>query len=87
MGCGQIVDGLDNGLRLMTRGQRARFVVDSRAAYGADGHPPAIPGGASLTFEVEMIDFYYQEDRERERKEREDREAAALLEDEEEEDD
>lgn len=36
-------------------GERAEIVCPADVAYGAKGSPPAVPGNARLTFEVELI--------------------------------
>lgn len=38
-------------------GGRARLVCPSHIAYGNQGRPPTIPGGATLTFEVELLEI------------------------------
>ena len=43
------------GLQLMKVGGKARLVCPSSIAYGAQGRPPVIPGGATLVFEVELL--------------------------------
>ena len=43
------------GLQHMRVGGRARLVCPSSIAYGDGGRPPKIPGGATLTFEVELL--------------------------------
>ena len=39
-------------------GERAQIVCPAEEAYGAKGSPPAIPGGARLTFEVELVGIH-----------------------------
>ena len=43
------------GVQRMKVGEKARLVCPSEIAYGDQGHPPAIPGGATLVFEVELL--------------------------------
>jgi len=39
----------------MKVGEKARLVCPSSIAYGDQGRPPTIPGGATLVFEVELV--------------------------------
>ncbi|HVE83749.1 MAG TPA: FKBP-type peptidyl-prolyl cis-trans isomerase [Myxococcales bacterium] len=45
------------GLQKMKVGGKARLVCPSSIAYGDRGMPPKIPGGATLVFEVELLDI------------------------------
>ncbi len=45
------------GLQKMKVGEKARLVCPSNIAYGDQGRPPTIPGGATLVFEVELVDI------------------------------
>jgi len=41
----------------MKVGGKARLVCPSDIAYGDKGHPPVIPGGATLIFEIELLEI------------------------------
>jgi len=43
------------GVQKMKVGGKSRLVCPSSIAYGDQGSPPAIPGGATLIFEVELL--------------------------------
>jgi FKBP-type peptidyl-prolyl cis-trans isomerase FkpA len=45
------------GLQKMKIGGKAKLVCPSSIAYGDQGRPPKIPGGATLVFQVELIDI------------------------------
>jgi FKBP-type peptidyl-prolyl cis-trans isomerase FkpA len=45
------------GLQKMRVGGRAQLVCPSDTAYGDSGRPPTIPGGATLTFEIDLIEI------------------------------
>jgi len=45
------------GVQKMKVGGKARLVCPSEIAYGDQGRPPAIPGGATLVFEVELLEI------------------------------
>ncbi|NWX42016.1 FKBP6 isomerase, partial [Steatornis caripensis] len=49
--------GLEIGLLTMKKGEAARFVFTPDYAYGRQGCPPLIPPNATVTFEVEVLDF------------------------------
>jgi FKBP-type peptidyl-prolyl cis-trans isomerase FkpA len=45
------------GLQKMKPGGKAKLVCPSSIAYGDSGRPPVIPGGATLVFEVELLEI------------------------------
>src|SRR5271157_1876927 len=44
------------GVQKMKVGGKARLVCPSDIAYGDNGRPPTIPGGATLIFEIELLE-------------------------------
>jgi FKBP-type peptidyl-prolyl cis-trans isomerase FkpA len=45
------------GLQKMKVGEKAQLTCPSEVAYGDQGHPPTIPGGATLVFDVELLEI------------------------------
>lgn len=45
------------GVQKMKVGGKATLVCPSSIAYGENGHPPVIPGGATLIFEIELLEI------------------------------
>ncbi len=43
------------GVQLMKVGGKGKLVCPSAIAYGDNGRPPVIPGGATLVFEIELL--------------------------------
>lgn len=58
VGADQVVKGIDRSVRQMLFGERARVSVTALYAYGDRGHPPTIPPGAALVFDVNLLDFW-----------------------------
>ena len=55
LGAGEVIEGWDKGFAGMKIGGRRKLTIPSSLAYGANGIPGAIPGGATLIFEVELL--------------------------------
>lgn len=53
----QVIPCWTEGLQKMKVGEKARLVCPSDTAYGDRGHPPQIPPGATLVFNVELLDI------------------------------
>jgi FKBP-type peptidyl-prolyl cis-trans isomerase FkpA len=54
----RVVPCWTEALQKMNKGEKAQVVCPSAMAYGDRGQPPVIPPGATLSFEVELLDFH-----------------------------
>ena len=57
VGMGNVIPGWDEGILLLNKGDKARFVIPSQLAYGEAGAGGVIPPGATLIFDVELMDI------------------------------
>ena len=57
IGTGQVIEGWDEGILLLNKGDKARFVIPSHLAYGEAGAGGVIPPNATLIFDVELMDI------------------------------
>lgn len=54
-GLNQVIKGWTEGVQLMVVGEATRFFIPAELAYGDKGAGGAIPGGATLIFDVELL--------------------------------
>ncbi|KAG2198153.1 hypothetical protein INT46_000590 [Mucor plumbeus] len=57
LGQGQVIQGWDQGLLNMCIGEKRKLVIPPSMGYGDRGAGGVIPGGATLVFEVELLDI------------------------------
>jgi len=55
VGVGEVIKGWDRGLAGAVEGATLRLTVPPAMGYGAGGAKPAIPGNATLVFDVEVV--------------------------------
>lgn len=56
VGCGEVIQGWDEGIVQMSKGERSKMTVPPQLAYGPDGFPGLIPGDSTIVFEVTLLD-------------------------------
>ncbi|CAG9558811.1 unnamed protein product [Danaus chrysippus] len=57
LGVGQVIKGWDQGLVDMCVGEKRKLVIPASLGYGDRGAGNVIPGGATLFFDVELINI------------------------------
>ncbi|MDC6384442.1 peptidylprolyl isomerase [Flagellimonas taeanensis] len=55
LGIGQVIAGWEEGIALLSVGDKGRFVIPSHLAYGSAGAGGVIPPDATLIFDVELM--------------------------------
>ena len=60
LGQGQVIQGWDEGLIGVCIGDKKTLVIPPEKGYGEQGAGGVIPGGATLNFEVEVMDINNQ---------------------------
>ncbi|PQA91000.1 FKBP-type peptidyl-prolyl cis-trans isomerase FkpA/FKBP-type peptidyl-prolyl cis-trans isomerase FklB [Chryseobacterium piscicola] len=53
---GSVIRGWTEGIQLMSKGAKYRFYIPADLAYGDQGAGGAIPPGATIIFDVELVD-------------------------------
>ena len=57
LGTGRVIRGWDEGIEGMRRGGKRELQIPAWLGYGKDGAGRVIPPGASLVFEVDLLDI------------------------------
>lgn len=57
LGAGQVIKGWDQGLTDMCVGEKRKLTIPAELGYGERGAGNVIPGGATLVFDVELINI------------------------------
>ncbi len=55
LGAGSVIRGWDEGVAMMAIGEKSRLIIPAELGYGERGAGRAIPPGATLIFDVELL--------------------------------
>jgi FKBP-type peptidyl-prolyl cis-trans isomerase len=55
---GEVIEGWDQILQFMKKGEKRLVIIPPELAYGTRGQPPSIPRDATLVFEMEILDIH-----------------------------
>lgn len=61
LGNGEMLPGLEIGIKSMTIGENARFIIKPELAYRNMGCPPRIPPKATVVFDVHLVKYFSAE--------------------------
>jgi len=56
IGVGQVIQGWDEGVASMKVGGSRKLIIPAKLGYGSSGAGGVIPGGATLLFDVELLE-------------------------------
>lgn len=59
IGYGGVEPGLEEGILMMRKGDKARFIMPPHLAHGLLGDSDKIPARATIIYEVELVDLIY----------------------------
>ncbi len=57
VGAGGMIQGFQDGVKTLSKGEKAIIYIPSVIAYGAQGSPPLIQPNQNILFEVEVVDI------------------------------
>ena len=66
-----MIQGWERGLQNMCIGERRRLTIPANLGYGSSGAGDKIKGGATLSFDVELLDIISSSEPEEEEEEEE----------------